>query len=80
MMLRLLISFVFVVGLAYAEPAADTNSTEENNTKAEQQSKQQHILSRLQQLQSEADTIDNINFDFTRKTCQATLATLLGLN
>ena len=59
MILRLFVSLLFVVNLAFAVPAADGNITEANSTNLQEaQMLQQHIVSRMQELQSQADAID----------------------
>ncbi|MGC9352160.1 MAG: mechanosensitive ion channel family protein, partial [Sulfurovum sp.] len=59
MIARVFVSLLLAVNLAVAEPAIDVNATEVNrSTLQEAQSLQQHIVSRLQQLQSQADAID----------------------
>lgn len=59
MIARVFVSLLLAVNLAVAEPAIDVNATEANrSTLQEAQSLQQHIVSRLQQLQSQADAID----------------------
>ncbi|MFT7879000.1 MAG: mechanosensitive ion channel domain-containing protein [Sulfurimonas sp.] len=59
MIVRVFVSLLVVVNLAFAEPAMDINATETNRSNLQEaQSLQQHIVSRLQQLQSQADAID----------------------
>lgn len=59
MIFRLFISLFFTLNLAFALTASDGNATEANrSTVQEVQDIQQHVLSRLAQLQSQADAVD----------------------
>ncbi|UFH60073.1 mechanosensitive ion channel domain-containing protein [Sulfurovum mangrovi] len=56
---RLLLSLLFLANLAFAEIVVDGNTTEVNRSNIQEtQNLQQHIVSRLAQLQLQADAID----------------------
>lgn len=56
---RLLVSLLFLANLAFAEIVVDGNTTEVNRSNIQEtQNLQQHIVSRLAQLQLQADAID----------------------
>lgn len=59
MIYRLLVSMLLALNIVSAAPVVDKNVTEGNVSKAEEtQVLKQHVVSRLEQLQSKADTID----------------------
>jgi small-conductance mechanosensitive channel len=59
MIIRVFVSLLVAVNLSSAEPAMDANTTESNRSNfQETQTLQQHIVSRLAQLQLQADAID----------------------
>ena len=59
MILRLFVSLLFTLNLAFALTANEGNTTEANRSDPQDvQNLQQHVLSRLVQLQSQADAID----------------------
>ncbi|MDM5271935.1 mechanosensitive ion channel [Sulfurovum sp. zt1-1] len=59
MIRRLFVSLLVAVNLAFAAPVTDGNTTDTNaSNPQESQNLQQHIVSRVEQLQSQADAID----------------------